>query len=551
MHGSAGGEVEPALAAAALERLPDGVGVLDRDWTVRYVNPAGARLLDLPRAELLGRDLREALPGLADTPFEAFLRHARRTGAPVTWQGYHPGTGRWLSAVAEAAGGLLHVSFRAVPPPPAGPGDGDRLLYLAEVSEAMITTLDTGVPADRLAALLVPRLADWATVTVVADEGGPEQTARAHRDPRLLDALDTYLAGRLRGARTQDAVTAALVSGAPVQLTSIDQALVSAATPAEEVREAWRRLDATSCVFVPVRSRGETFGVLSLVNAGDRPPHSAEEIAVAVDVARRAALAFDNARLYRRQVQVAETLQRSLLPPPPAADALRVAVRYRPASSRALVGGDFHDAFRTADGALVAVIGDVAGHNLEAAAAMGRLASTVRALAYDRGDTPAGTLTRVDRVLAGLGPGTLATALVARLEQDDAQRATGEHTLRWSSAGHPPPLVLRADGGVRVLGTTPERLLGVGPPAVLRTDHRAALRSGDVLVLYTDGLLEHGGTSIDEGTDRLAAVLGGLAGRPLEELCDGLVDGVLTGRARDDVAVLAVRVDGVDGVDGW
>jgi serine phosphatase RsbU (regulator of sigma subunit) len=277
--------------------------------------------------------------------------------------------------------------------------------------------------------------------------------------------------------------------------------------------------------------------VLSLVRCGDRPPAGPDDVALAVDVGRRGALALDNARLYGRQLRVAETLQHSLLTPPPQPPGLELAVRYRAAVSEDLVGGDWYDAFDLPDGATLLVIGDVTGHGVEAAAAMAQLRSAVRTLAYDSPGGPAGTLDRVDRVLAGLHVGTLATALVARLET----APPGEpRLLRWSSAGHLPPLLLAADGGVRLLTTPPERLLGTGDPGD-RTDHRATLAPGETLVLVTDGLVEHGRIDIDSGLDRLCGVLGELAGHPVDLLCDRLLDRILTGPADDDVAILAVR----------
>jgi phosphoserine phosphatase RsbU/P len=291
---------------------------------------------------------------------------------------------------------------------------------------------------------------------------------------------------------------------------------------------------------VPLRARGETFGALALMTAGARPPHTEMEIATAVEVARRGALALDNARLYGRQQRAAETLQRSLLTPPPEPDRLEVAVRYRPASSHALVGGDFYDAFQQSDGATLLVIGDVVGHSIEAAAAMSQLRSTVRTLAYDRPDSPAQTLTRVDWVLTGLHFDTLATALLARIEQPPEQARAGLRTLRWSSAGHPPPLLLHPDGAVQVLDNPPERLLGSEEPGP-RSDHTTPLHPGDTVLMVTDGLIEHGRTGIDEGLARLTGVLAELPDLPLEELCDRLLDRILTGRADDDIALIAVR----------
>jgi len=420
------------------------------------------------------------------------------------------------------------------------PVDRDRLAFLAEVSDAMIRSLDTGETADRLARLTVPRLADWATVTVLGDDGGAPRTARAHRDPGRLEDLDTYLAGRLSGARDRPALMTMLLSGQPVQLTSVDPELTDPALPSEPVRAAWERLAASSVVLLPLIVHGETIGALSLVNAGDRPPLTAGELETAVEVARRGGLALDNARLYGRQLKVAETLQRSLLTPPPRTDHLDIAVRYRPASRHTLVGGDFYDAFLQPDGAVLLVVGDVAGHSVEATAAMSELRSTVRALAYDHGDGPGATLQRTDRALTGLGFDTLATVLVASLEQSSSSDAVRRWMLRWSSAGHPPPLLLREQGGVEVLERPAERLLGTDVPTG-RSDHLMDLRPGDTVVLYTDGLLEHQRTGIDEGLQRLSAVLAGLAGRSAAEICDEVLDRVVTGPADDDVALLVVR----------
>jgi sigma-B regulation protein RsbU (phosphoserine phosphatase) len=420
------------------------------------------------------------------------------------------------------------------------PDDRDRLAFLAEVSDAMIRSLDTGETADRLARLAVPRLADWATVTVLGDDGGAPRTARAHRDPGRLEDLDIYLAGRLSGARDRPALMAALLSGQPVQLTDMDPELSGPALPNEPVRAAWERLAASSVVLLPLIVHGETIGALSLVNAGDRPPHTAGEVETAVEVARRGGLALDNARLYGRQLKVAETLQRSLLTAPPRTEDLDIAVRYRPASRHTLVGGDFYDAFLQPDGAMLLVVGDVVGHSVDATAAMSELRSTVRALAYDHGDGPGATLQRTDRALTGLGFGTLATVLVASLEQTPPSGAVRRWVLRWSSAGHPPTLLLREQGGVEVLDRPAERLLGIGVPTG-RSDHLLDLCLGDTVVLYTDGLLEHQRTGIDQGLARLSAVLAGLAGRSAAEVCDEVLDRVVTGPADDDVALLVVR----------
>jgi sigma-B regulation protein RsbU (phosphoserine phosphatase) len=543
----------PDELAAALESLPDGVAIFDPEWTVRLINATGARLVGRRTDELAGRPLWDALPEVTGTIFHSFLLHARAAGRPVTWRGFYAPTGRWLAATAVGVGELLQVSFREVSSRlaelvPEGAeddqtdddGDHDRLRFLAEVSEAMITTLDTGESVAQLAELAVSRLCDWAVVALVGEDGGPGEEAWAHRDPARRADLDTYMTKRLRGAGDDEAMVDALLSGQPVQMVPIREDLVAPSLSTEEVRAAWRRLRAVSYTIVPLRARGETFGALALLNSGARPPHTEAEIATAVEVARRGGLALDNARLYGRQLKVAETLQHSLLTPPPQPDHLQIAVRYRPAGAYQQVGGDWYDAFQQPDGATLLVIGDVVGHDVDAAAAMGQIRSILRGLACDRPESPARILTRVDRVLTTLGVPTLATALLARIEQPAELAGAGLRRLLFSSAGHLPPLLLHPDGTVLQLNSPPERLLGSGS-AGARSDQEVLLGPGDTVVFYTDGLIEHGRTGIDEGLARLTRQLTEVAGLPLEDLCDRLLDRIVTGRADDDIAILTLR----------
>jgi phosphoserine phosphatase RsbU/P len=549
MNQTSAGRLPAETLAAAMDLLPEGVLVVDGEWVVGYVNPAGARLLQRRPEELLGQDLWVAVPEIGGTILHSFLLHARSVSGPVMWSGFYPPAGTWLKATAVALGGdLLQVSLRAAdaggqePAPSEGPADSDqgRLRFLAEVSEAMIAALPSGESATRLAELVVDRLCDWAVVALAGENGGGGQEAWAHHDAARRADLDTYMTGRLRGTGDDTAMVNALLTGQPVQVPELHQELVAPSLATEEVRAAWARLDATSCTIVPLRARGETFGALAMMNVGDRPLHSEAEIAVAVEVARRGALALDNARLYGRQLTVAEKLQRSLLTEPPQPDELEVVVRYRPATTHMHIGGDWYDAFAQPDGALLAVIGDVVGHDVDAAAAMGQIRSILRGIAYDRPDTPARVLARVDTVLTGLDVGSMATALVARVEQSPAQRREGVRTFRWSSAGHLPPLVLHPDGAVDVLASPPERLLGTedaGP----RRNHEVQLPPGVTVLLYTDGLVEHGRTTVDDGIAKLTGVLGELTDLPLDEMCDRLLERMVPDRGDDDVALLALR----------
>lgn len=246
--------------------------------------------------------------------------------------------------------------------------------------------------------------------------------------------------------------------------------------------------------------------------------------------------------LYARSrsiVRAAETLQRSLLSEPPEPDHLETAVRYVPAAQESQVGGDWYDVFSQPDGSTMLVIGDVVGHDTEAAACMGQLRGLLRGIAYDSADGPGAVLHRLDGAIDGLGLDAMATVLVGRLEPAGADGGT---RLRWASAGHLPPLLVSADGAHRLLtAPRPGLLLGVDP-AAQRTEQVAVLEPGSTLLLYTDGLVERRDQVFDDGVALLGAALAGLRGEPVGRMCDELLTRMLPARAEDDVALVAVRL---------
>jgi serine phosphatase RsbU (regulator of sigma subunit) len=283
-------------------------------------------------------------------------------------------------------------------------------------------------------------------------------------------------------------------------------------------------------------------GLLSLFNGPARGAITADALATVADIAARAGLALDNARLYRQQRQLAEGLQRSLLTAPAQPDHVQVVVRYTPAAETAQVGGDWHDAFLQPSGSMIITVGDVLGHNTEAAAAMGQIRSMLRAIAVTTGAGPAEILRRVDEAMTTLQVNTTATAVVVRLEQTGDEAAHGVTEVHWSNAGHPPPVVVTSDGTVLPLtGSRPELLLGVDDTA-RRREFAVTLGWDATLILYTDGLIERRDQHLDDGLDRLHQALGELADRDLDELCDELLARMLPGGADDDVALVAVRL---------
>ena len=297
---------------------------------------------------------------------------------------------------------------------------------------------------------------------------------------------------------------------------------------------------------LPLRAGGRLLGSWTVGWAAPRPLED-DDVRVLEAYAAQCAQAVDRVtRLEeeRRRASatrsLAESLQRSLLTEPPQPDHLSIAVRYRPAAQEAQVGGDWYDAFLTPDGALTTVIGDVTGHDRAAAAVMGQLRNVLRGIAHALDASPGPVLSTLDRALPGLDIATLVTAVLARVEQTPAQVATGERTLRWSNAGHPPPLLVSADGSAQLLEHPRELLLGVDPET-RRTDHTLSLQPGDTVVLYTDGLVERRDATLDDGLDRLVTAATELAGEPIDDLADELLVR-LAPEADDDVALLVLRV---------
>jgi serine phosphatase RsbU (regulator of sigma subunit) len=320
-------------------------------------------------------------------------------------------------------------------------------------------------------------------------------------------------------------------------------ATAAAALRAPSARAAMLALAPTSSASFALTARGHVHGYLDLYRGGDRPAMSESALGVAAQVAARAALALDNARLYSEQRGLAEALQRSLLTDPPEPADCEIAVRYEPAAEAASVGGDWFDSFLLAEGATVIAIGDVVGHNIEAAAAMGQLRGLLRGIAWTTGAGPAAVLGRLDAAIAGLALDTTATAVVACLEPAGGTAVgAGRRVLSWSNAGHPPPVMVDPSGRTTVLDHgAADLLLGIDA-GTDRRESLVVLDPGATVVLYTDGLVERRGENLEVGIARLRTTLADTAGLTVEELCDRVLDRMLPGRADDDVALLALRV---------
>jgi serine phosphatase RsbU (regulator of sigma subunit) len=292
-------------------------------------------------------------------------------------------------------------------------------------------------------------------------------------------------------------------------------------------------------------SRGECLGGLNMYGASHAGFSEASRRSAEV-FARQATLMLAQLQLLHlerasraREYEVAATLQRSLLPTLPVLPGITSAARYLVSQQQAQVGGDWYDLFALPDGAVGIAIGDVMGHDVAAAAAMGQLRSVLRSYAYE-GSSPSVVLDRLDRLVQGFDMAQVATAIFGRLVRDEAVA-----TLVFTNAGHLPPIVRHRDGRVARVERGASPLIGVLEPGRRpRNEAAFTLREGSLLVLYTDGLVETREREYDAGIDELCAALAALDphAEP-DEACEALVGALVGDRQEDDVALLVVRID--------
>jgi serine phosphatase RsbU (regulator of sigma subunit) len=286
-------------------------------------------------------------------------------------------------------------------------------------------------------------------------------------------------------------------------------------------------------ILAPVIADGMVIAVVSFGMCGDRPVWTESEYGALEEVARLAGVALGHGMSYQRTRETSLILQRSMLTEPPDIDGLDIAVRYRP-SGHDEVGGDWYDAFPLGrQRGTAVVVGDIVGHDTEAAAAMGQLRASLRTIALDSQSTPANVLSRLARVNAHLKIVHLATLVYAQLSPEP----DGDWTMRWSNAGHPPPILVGPDGAWILED-------GFGPALVPLTGgaHREAVVSlpiGSTLILYTDGLIERRGIDLQESLLELSRKAGNMGHVPLDDICEALLFGAPTS---DDIALLVLRV---------
>jgi hypothetical protein len=406
--------------------------------------------------------------------------------------------------------------------------------FLTRATETLMSSLDYEETLRNVAWLAVPEVADWCAVDLVDERGARQQIAVAHTDARKIE-----LAERLRRLDPEEpeperGVGRVVRTGITELYADItDEMLVQGAQDEEHLR-LLREVGFRSVILAPLRARGRTLGVMTLVTAESMRRFDEGDRRFAERLAGRAALAVDNARLATSRREISETLQRSLLPEEvPPIHGWEIATLYRPASDvgEVEVGGDFYDFFRTDAGWLV-LLGDVTGRGVEAATMTSLMRHGARFLAKQE-HSPSAILAGLHESLREYRGLSLCTAVCLRLENEE---------VVMSSAGHPPPLIVRDDGRIRELGASGP-LLG-GWTGSNWTDRTAAVGDDETLLAYTDGVTDTRGQRERFGQSRLRGLLRAQAGAAPQALMAELeleLDGFQAEGWSDDTAAVALR----------
>ncbi|MFG2133599.1 SpoIIE family protein phosphatase [Streptomyces sp. NPDC048751] len=524
--------VQTGLAAVDYaERLPEGALGLDLEGRITFITSTAARLLGREADRLLGTRPWQSLPWMDDPVHEDHYRTAVVSRAPVsfttlcppnnwlTFELYPDGSG--ISARITPRGDLAgDGAAPTVARRPAAAPTG-RLYQLIHLAAALTETVSVHDVVGLIIDQILPAFGAEGLVVSGVDAGHLRIIGHHGYPADVIERLDAL-------PLTTDLTPAGqvLASGVPAFFAHpAEMAGDYPTAPRISGKQAW--------AFLPLIISGRPVGCCIL--SYDHPhTFTADERAVLTSLAGLIAQALDRARLYDAKHLLVEELQQTLLPRTlPVLPGLDVAARYLPAGHGVEVGGDFYDLLRLGDGTAVALIGDVEGHSVTAAALMGQVRTALHAYAT-AGAPPDQVLARTNRLLADLDSDLLVSCLYAHID-------LARHRLVIASAGHVPPLLREADGRTRVLDIEPGLLLGVDTRAHYPTT-TAALPPGATLALYTDGLVEVPGTDATRATVGLVRHLAETDDHDLDELIGSLVDhNWPTGQYTDDITVLLLR----------
>lgn len=573
LAGAAGWDMSRAVLEQMVAGTPIGIAIVDTELRFVWSNAALEQFGGGPAGRRLGLRFADIQPGMNSEAVETQMRRVLDTGEQVV--GYEL-VGRARSAplretahvlsftrLDDARGRPMGVYYTVVDVTERHRAR-QRLALLDRAGEHIGRTLDILRTAQELADVAVPELADFVIVDLLETvlrgaELPPGPLTGSDRVPLLRAGHRSVYEDLPRTVVETGAVVSYPAGSPPVRCLTTGRswrreqldplALEWAATPGGR-DSTFLELGLQSAMIVPVRARGTTLGVTTFFRRRRQNPFDEDDLHLAEDLVSRAAVCVDNARRYTRERDAALVLQRNLLPRRlPEQDAVEVSACYRPADELTGLGGDWYDLIPLSGARVALVVGEVPGHGIDAAAAMGRLRTAVRTLAAI--DLPP------EEVLAHLDD------LASRLAQDEGDGESGDFPGRsvgssclyvvydpvdgqctMAAADHPAPAVVAPDGTVTFVDLPQGPALGVGGPPFEAVE--LALAEGSTLALHTDGLLA-GGKPPADGADRerLRQALQG-ATTALEPSCRTVVDMLVPARPYDDVALLMARTRRLD-----
>lgn len=556
------------LARWALEQLPRcSVSLYDAQLRYRRSNQAMVPVVGLPDSAVRGLGILDITTQPQAVKLADGLRRALESGEPVHLESF------------QRTGGQRRIHAWSVDFAPLKDTDGTvhgvalvardmteqfwarkRLVLLNEAASRIGSTLDLGRTARELLEVTVPELADFASVDLLtALEADIEPTDGELSGSVMLRRIVHRFAPGTRLPTVLEIGTTdsypefspparALATGAGVLCNAEDPEFVHWMEVDKRRAAIIRDQGYHSMMAVPLRARGVTLGVAVFYrrSRADRMERfGRDDLLLADELAARAAVAIDNARRYTRERETALSLQHSLLPQRmPEQAAMEAASRYIPASTRSGIGGDWFDLIPLSGARIALVVGDVVGHGIRATATMGRLRTAVRTLS-DVDLAPDELLTRLDDLVVRLSSEAGAIGEVGEIGATCCYAIYDpvSRTCTMASAGHPPPVIVPPGG-------TPEAArMSIGPPlGVGGLPFEATvveLTEGSLVALFSNGLIETRERDVDEGYQRLCRVLA-RTGPSLEDACDAVVDDLVAGRPRDDVALVIARTRALD-----
>ncbi|MDT8434185.1 MAG: SpoIIE family protein phosphatase [Anaerosomatales bacterium] len=532
-------EREELLARLASERqrmetiltsITDGFAVLDEYGVYRYANQSLATMVGKQADEIVGRYVWDVFPEAVGSEFEHAVNAVMKDGTALSFQQHYAPTDLWVEARIYPTAGGATIFASDISEQRKAEQERERLLDAYEVEIARTSLLKdtsaaagTSLSADQICALVLETIRGRLTPM-----RGAIHLLDPSADRLLLNSAFGYTEEETR-AMQRLALSPASPPGFLVSegrtLVTHESVLPDADAPAPDSDERW--------LVLPVVFAERVLGTITLAFAGRRA-FTEEEVSLFRSIATQLGIALDNARLYQREHRIADTLQQSLLADPARVDGLEIGRVYRSATENVRVGGDFYDVYSLPDGRVAVSIGDVSGKGLAAAGITALVRNTLRGHSLDA-LAPHALVTKANEVLWYFSDSEMfATAVYGVLDL-----STGR--FEYCNGGHPSPLVLRADGTLSTLEVS-------GPMLGAFTDleyttHSVELAEGDVLILYTDGVIEARNGGQFFGEERLADLVRSLAGSSAQEIAQAIADAAWEhggGVLRDDIAVLSI-----------